>query len=529
MKRKLVTVVTLVIIGWLSIHGSLRGQELQSRADWQTRLRNPDVAVRLVAIASLGEYLTELPVMQERNCDLLLPLLVSALDDQDATLSSAAAEQLKVLGKKYGHTVVTALTPALQHPSSMARYLAAEVLGETRSPGAFTVLQSLLRDADTYVQGAAASAMGTRKDPAALAILMPLFHHPSTVRYVKVCILDAFRKIGDKRAVPVLFAALRDKEDFVRYNAAKALGEFPSRQVAAELLWFPYREGLSETHDMAVSSLKQIRETTRDDTLRWLLREYKNGNEIPLQQLYQPIPNLSLNLESSRFGHNRRVSIKATISNQGNSHATGLQMICPLHFAMDYLCSSPSAAWLPQRKMLRWKLPEIAAGANVSLVLELKNSRAPWGSVTIPFLLVAGEYKTIECASFGFCWCCSAPHISTYDTEDPVEVGRTTVYVVEIRNEATNDMLLARLEDIIPEQMEFIKAEGPTSYRVEGHRILFDPVPSWPSGERKAYKIMCKAIKPGRAINEARIRYPALGTSIHYIPDREETTVVSKR
>jgi hypothetical protein len=53
-----------------------------------------------------------------------------------------------------------------------------------------------------------------------------------------------------------------------------------------------------------------------------------------------------------------------------------------------------------------------------------------------------------------------AMHISIYDTEDPVQVGKTTMYVIEVRNVGTANCRL-NCTSRIPEEMEYVKAEVP--------------------------------------------------------------------
>lgn len=98
-------------------------------------------------------------------------------------------------------------------------------------------------------------------------------------------------------------------------------------------------------------------------------------------------------------------------------------------------------------------------------------------------------------------------HISTYDTEDPVQVGKQTTYVVEIRNEGTAPCTNIKIESKIPEQMEFVSAAANVSFKNKGNTVTFDAVPILQPGERLVYKVVCKVIKAGSARHAAILTY----------------------
>ncbi len=93
----------------------------------------------------------------------------------------------------------------------------------------------------------------------------------------------------------------------------------------------------------------------------------------------------------------------------------------------------------------------------------------------------------------------AALHISTYDTEDPIGVGKTTAYMVEVRNEGSVDCSNIVFEGVIPEGLEFIKAEGNEAFRYDAEKntVIFDPVQVLKPGEVAKYKVICKAVKEG--------------------------------
>lgn len=134
------------------------------------------------------------------------------------------------------------------------------------------------------------------------------------------------------------------------------------------------------------------------------------------------------------------------------------------------------------------------------------------------------------------CLCCSigiygqpksvpAMHFSSYETEDPVNVGNNTVYVFEIRNEGTATCTNIQLESLIPEEMEVVEAQGPVAHKAESGKVLFAPVEFLPSGEILRYRVCCKAVKTGSAKMRATLQYDQFSKPII---TEEPTTIGGK-
>ena len=76
--------------------------------------------------------------------------------------------------------------------------------------------------------------------------------------------------------------------------------------------------------------------------------------------------------------------------------------------------------------------------------------------------------------------------MSTYDTEDPVELGQQTVYVITIRNESNSATTNVRLKNDIPREMEFVSVEGATKCRFDKktNTVISDAFAIFQPGEK---------------------------------------------
>ncbi len=115
--------------------------------------------------------------------------------------------------------------------------------------------------------------------------------------------------------------------------------------------------------------------------------------------------------------------------------------------------------------------------------------------------------------------------MSSYDTEDPVEINKKIAYVVDVRNEGTSNVTDIQLENIVPLRLKFISAEGPTTYTIhQGRKVIFQPVSKLFPGDKLVYKIYCQAVKSGETRNFAIVKYHPFKK---FVIDAEMTMVVS--
>jgi uncharacterized repeat protein (TIGR01451 family) len=254
---------------------------------------------------------------------------------------------------------------------------------------------------------------------------------------------------------------------------------------------------------------------------------------LPQTGLTQPgqMSDLILSIEGPRTAYiNRSVVYKIIIKNDGEAPAKVVELVETLPPNLDYVGSKAAGVFRPQSgdtlATVSWQFQEIPPKGKIEIELTLRAktlgrsrnfvkllSRATEGP-KIPPLEALAELQVIGIP---------AMHISTYDTEDPVEVGKTTIYVIETRNEGTGPCTGISMTSVIPEEMEFVKCEGPgVACKFEKGEVLFETVPILAPEAKLVYKTHCKAIKPGSAKHRAILKYNEFTTSII---DEEGTSV----
>jgi uncharacterized repeat protein (TIGR01451 family) len=97
------------------------------------------------------------------------------------------------------------------------------------------------------------------------------------------------------------------------------------------------------------------------------------------------------------------------------------------------------------------------------------------------------------------------------NTDRSVEVGAETCYEIRITNTGSKEETDIKLVGLIPEQMEFKSARGPTRFEEKGKEIHFEALPALAPRADAVYRINVKALKPGD------VRFKAQFNSTHIV------------
>lgn len=241
-------------------------------------------------------------------------------------------------------------------------------------------------------------------------------------------------------------------------------------------------------------------------------------------------PDLKLSKEGPKVVYlHRNVEFTIIIRNDGDGSAKDVEVVDMLPRHLAYTGSNPRGSFKPgsgdKLATVTWQFKEIAPKQTVEIKLETRAQvmdRCQNVVKLVSKATVPPQIPPLEAIALLEIRGIPAMHISTYDTEDPVEVGKQTIYVVETRNEGTSHCTNVVMKSRLPEEMEFISANGPTPFKVDGLLITFEAYPILPPGEKLTYKVVCKATKPGSAKHAAILKYDQFDKEI---TDEEGTSV----
>ena len=82
------------------------------------------------------------------------------------------------------------------------------------------------------------------------------------------------------------------------------------------------------------------------------------------------------------------------------------------------------------------------------------------------------------------------------DRVDPIEVGSETTYEIRVENQGTEDAANVQFVASIPPGMRPVSAQGPTDYKIQGNKIVFDKISRLPAKRESSYTVRVEGVQP---------------------------------
>jgi uncharacterized repeat protein (TIGR01451 family) len=112
--------------------------------------------------------------------------------------------------------------------------------------------------------------------------------------------------------------------------------------------------------------------------------------------------------------------------------------------------------------------------------------------------------------------------LEVVDLEDPVPLGEKTTYKIDVTNQGSLAGDRVQIVATVPPEMTFLSAKGPTNYKVDGQRIIFDAIDGVAPRKVLTYTVEVRADKVGNAIFEVELSAAALSSPVK---EQEPTTI----
>lgn len=263
--------------------GKMSTRAVAALKDMKAALKTEkDTRVRETLLYALGEICRDTTATSE-DAELEKLFVAALREDADAQVRRSAVFALGCLGTK-SDTTRKALALALNDSEAIVRQNAAWALGQL-GEAALPLLQKALRDADSLVKRDAANSLLQLKDAdevhKLLKDLLPLCKDDnSEVRRAALNVLVRIVDPKDKEAIPVLKAALGDRDLENKRNAALALSNIGGDDTVAALpiLLEAIRNGDEELRRQAVVAIRNIGPAAAGaiNELMSILRDHKD-------------------------------------------------------------------------------------------------------------------------------------------------------------------------------------------------------------------------------------------------------------
>lgn len=432
---------------------------------------------------------------------LYLPLFRFALSDVNGTVRYRASSALTAIGKKYPEKIEKYLIALLKDRRAKVRYCAVEIIGNLRFEKGFEpLIHAMYRDKDRYVRGGAAASIGLIDLAKGKKDLLKVVFNKHEHRYPRICAILALKNVW-KKNFPQLLKLLEVRNRYIQYAVVKMLGDLKDKRSVKSLLHFlSIKDEFLEKE--VLLSLKKIASQNKD-ILPIISKNQKFKNKLkPVFEMVQKTTaqyeskktTLQLDGPSLIFCHkpgNFTITMKTSkVFPMKNTLSYSIPE------SLDYISSEPAAHLYVKKKLLVWKF-KLLKSRKIKIIFRTKKA----GRFISKARLKTSDWERTARGRFQIICCGPGIYVSSYDTEDPVEVGKETTYVIEVRNEGTSPFTNVRCINSVSKYLKFLAAEGPVFHKNIQNKIYFDPVPILLPGEKIIYKIVCEALEEGSARN----------------------------
>lgn len=207
-----------------------------------------------------------------------------------------------------------------------------------------------------------------------------------------------------------------------------------------------------------------------------------------------PTLELSAEMPARRYLQ-RPATCRISMANTGTAPAKSVELAAQLPGGMKFVRANNAGFYDERGHRVLWNLEELPAGeiGTVELVvmpIELGQQKIVTASRSADGLSdqVANTIEVEGLAAISF---------EVADSEDPIEVGGLTEYVVRVRNQGTKSASGVRLTATLLGELEPVEAKGPAAHRIENLSVGFNPLAKLAPAEEAVFRIRVRGHREG--------------------------------
>jgi uncharacterized repeat protein (TIGR01451 family) len=161
------------------------------------------------------------------------------------------------------------------------------------------------------------------------------------------------------------------------------------------------------------------------------------------------------------------------VVNTGTGPATGVRLTDRLGEGLEFVAAGDGGTYTATARSIEWLLGTLEPGQSRALVVKLQARNS--GDLVHQAVVRGDGNLEATAEARVHVEGVAALRLDVVDLVDPVEVGGETTYEVRVRNQGTGVCSRVQVQAVVPDGMTIVAAE-PDAHRVEGQRVVFDPV-----------------------------------------------------
>lgn len=207
-------------------------------------------------------------------------------------------------------------------------------------------------------------------------------------------------------------------------------------------------------------------------------------------------PSMALTLQGPRKATvGQEVQVQLEVANPARKPCARLRVTQNLPQGVEFVSASTQGNYNPITQTVSWEVPEMLAEQRQTLSVRLRARQAgDWAMAAN--LQVEGATPTRATHALQVE---ATPALAMELTaqEDPIGVGRDTVYEVRVYNAGSAAASGLRLVMRVPEPLAAVSAEGPTSWQIRGQQVYFEPLAEMRERRDAIYRVRVRGMKAG--------------------------------
>jgi uncharacterized repeat protein (TIGR01451 family) len=191
----------------------------------------------------------------------------------------------------------------------------------------------------------------------------------------------------------------------------------------------------------------------------------------------------------------RNATHNISVSNPGTSTAKDIELVAVLPKELQFVEANNGGQFDAATHSVSWGLEELPPQETGTVTLTTLPVQAGEARLLIKTTSQAGltdqreETVTIDGLA--------ALNFQLSDSSGPIEVGGQTTYEVHVTNPGSKAASNVRLVASMPREMKAISAEGPVRYKIEGQRVVFEPLRQLAPKADASFRVKAQALQAG--------------------------------
>ena len=207
-----------------------------------------------------------------------------------------------------------------------------------------------------------------------------------------------------------------------------------------------------------------------------------------------PTLELSAEMPSRRYLQ-RPATCVLSMVNAGTATARAVELVAQLPPGMKFVRAN-HAGWYEERShRVLWNLEELPPGETGTVEMVLMP--VDLGPQKIVAAARSSDGPSDQAAHTVEVEGLAALFFEVTDSEDPIEVGGMTEYIVRIGNQGTKAASGVRLTATLLGDLEPVDAKGPAAHRVENLAVVFEPLAKLAPSEEAVFRVRVRGRREG--------------------------------